>query len=339
MEIPKVYLENEDSKKFFLDHWEDLTKDYVPTEMDIQFCDELLVYASKCSNQFYENELAETTNKRAFCQAVLDTMLYTKQDNSRKISNTFFTILYDFLAKRFSNRLACPNAFEYMVDLIVTIESNLIQLSQPKQTKSKNTIQEDNMKKKEYYALDDILNWMDIDYEFEQSKSYPFTRGKENVKFGWGQILIPKYGIRQTIQNKVSDIKEIPIKEIKMMYQLPFMVTGTRGPGCGIINQNISLSFRYDKEWKYGDVTKSIYEVCFAILECAKETNDFYIIDEDYLFNFMSNFVINNQYGLGALEVVSGPEQYYGGDKEEQEEYDEEEICSDNSSSVQDTDK
>lgn len=45
---------------------------------------------------------------------------------------------------------------------------------------------EDDMKKKEYYALDDILNWMDIDYEFEKRKSYPFNRGRENVKFGWG---------------------------------------------------------------------------------------------------------------------------------------------------------
>lgn len=339
MEIPKVYLENEDSKKFFLKHWEDLTQNYAPTEMDIQFCDELLVYASKCSNQSYENELAETVNKRVFCHAVLDTVLYTKRDNNKKISNTFFTILYDFLVEWSIKSINRYNIFEDMVDLIVTIESNLIQLSQQKQTKPKHIVQEGNMKKKEYYVLDDILNWMGIDYEFEKGKSYPFTRGKENVKFGWGQILIPRYGIRQTVQNKVSDIKEIPIKEIKMMYQLPFMVTGKRGPACGIINQNISLSFRYDKEWKYGDVTKSIYEVCFAILEYAKETNDFYIIDEDYLFNFMSNFVINNQYGLGALEVVSGPEQYYGDDRREQEEYDEEEICSDNSSSVQDTNK
>lgn len=154
-----------------------------------------------------------------------------------------------------------------------------------------------------------------------------------------GQILIPKYGICQTVQNKISNIKEIPIKEIKMMYQLPFMVTDTRGPGYGIINQNISISFRYDKEWKYGDVTKSIYEVCFAILQYAKETNDFYIIDEDYLFRFMSDYVINNQYGLGALEVVSGPEQYYSKDRKEQEECDEEEICSDNSGSVQDSNK
>ena len=53
----------------------------------------------------------------------------------------------------------------------------------------------------------------------------------------------------------------------------------------------------------------------------------------------MSYYVINNQWGLGVLEVVSGPEQHYGDDKREQEEYDEEEICSDNSSSVQDSDK
>ena len=105
------------------------------------------------------------------------------------------------------------------------------------------------------------------------------------------------------VQNKVSDIKEKPITEIKMMYQVPFLVDNSPG----VINKNISLSFRYDKEYKYGDITKSIYECCFWILEHAIRTNDFYVIKDDMVQEFFSYCVINNQWGLGSLEVCSSP--------------------------------
>ena len=95
------------------------------------------------------------------------------------------------------------------------------------------------------------------------------------------------------VQNKVSDIKEKPISEIKMMYQIPFECEGK----AGLINKNISLSFRYDKEYKYGEITKSIYECCFWILEHAVRTNDFYIIKEDMVQEFFSRCVIDNQWG------------------------------------------
>lgn len=35
--------------------------------------------------------------------------------------------------------------------------------------------------------------------------------------------------------------------------------------------------------------------------------NDFYILYPDYLFDFMSYFVINNQWGLGAEYVETSP--------------------------------
>ena len=107
-----------------------------------------------------------------------------------------------------------------------------------------------------------------------------------------GQILIPKYGIRKTVQNKISDIKETPITELNMMYQIPFLVDGD----VGIINKNISLSFRYDKQYKYGDITKSIYECCFWILEHSKITNDFYIITGDMVQMFFTDCIIDNQW-------------------------------------------
>ena len=160
------------------------------------------------------------------------------------------------------------------------------------------------MEERKYYGFKDILKFLSFDYEFEKpNRHFPFNRDRDDVTFSWGQVLIPKYGIREMVQNKVSDIKEKPITEIKMMYQVPFLVDNSPG----VINKNISLSFRYDNEYKYGDITKSIYECCFWILEHAIRTNDFYIIQDAMVQEFFSYCVINNQWGLGSLEVCSSP--------------------------------
>ena len=183
------------------------------------------------------------------------------------------------------------------------------------------------MEERKYFVLDDILDWLGFEYHFNDKKpEYPFNRGKENVVFSWGQILIPKAGIRKTVENKISDIKELPISEIKMMYQIPFHTKCKDGSiGIGTINQDISLSFRYDKQYKYGDITKSIYEVCFYIITTAKETNDFFIIGGEDVFDFMSYYVMNNQWGIGRLLVESAPQQLYGADKLERKRWREEE--------------
>lgn len=159
------------------------------------------------------------------------------------------------------------------------------------------------MKEEKYYNFKNILEFIGFEYEFENKRQYPFNHKKDKVTFSWGQILIPKYGIREMVQNKISDKNEKPLSEIKMMYQVPFECNGD----TGLINKNISLSFRYDKEYKYGDVTKSIYECCFWILEHAFKTNDFYIIKDDLIQEFFSGYVIDNQWGLGSLVVCSSP--------------------------------
>lgn len=159
------------------------------------------------------------------------------------------------------------------------------------------------MEEMKFYSFKNILKWLGFNYQFDmENPKYPFNKGRDNVEFYWGQVLIPKRGVRETVQNKISDIKGTPIGEIKMMYQIPFRVEER----VGMINQNISLSFRYDKTWKYGNITRSIYECCFWILEHAVETNDFFII-KDEVQEFFSYCVIDNQWGLGAMEVCSSP--------------------------------
>lgn len=164
------------------------------------------------------------------------------------------------------------------------------------------------MKEEKYYSFQDILKFLNFDYEFEKkNKEYPFSRGKENVEFSWGQVLIPKYGIKEMVQNKISNIEDESINKIKMMYQIPFIVEGS----TGIINKDISLSFRYDKTYKYGDITKSIYECCFWILEHAIRTNYFYIITQDMVQEFFSYCVIDNQWGLGSTQICSSPQEKF----------------------------
>lgn len=153
-----------------------------------------------------------------------------------------------------------------------------------------------------YYDFKDILRFLNLDKEFEnRNRSYPFTLNKNEVEFSWGQVLIPKHGIRETVQNKISNITDRPLNTLKFMYQIPFSAKS----GIGVINKNISLSFDYAHAWKYGEVTKSIYECCFWILEHASQTNDFYIIKGSNIMDFFSYCVINNQWGLGSMNICS----------------------------------
>lgn len=169
------------------------------------------------------------------------------------------------------------------------------------------------MNGKKYYSLAGILKFLSFPYKFENKEEYPFNREPSNIQFSWGQILIPKKGIREMVQNKISDKTERPLKELIMTYQIPFIEKRKDGESykTGIINQDISLSFRYDKEYKYGDINKSIYECCFYILEHSIETNDFFIITDDDLFSFFSYYIIDNQWGIGRLKVSSPPQENY----------------------------
>ena len=159
------------------------------------------------------------------------------------------------------------------------------------------------MEEVKYYNFEEVMKFLNFAYFLR--KEYPFNRNDlENVKCSWGMLLIPRKGIEEVIQNKISDKDtKNQLKEIVMMYQLPYEYKGD----VGIINKNISLTFRYDKVFKYGDINKSIAEVCYFIEKHAKRLNDFYIIYPDYVNEFMSYFVINNQWGLGAEFIYNTP--------------------------------
>ena len=164
---------------------------------------------------------------------------------------------------------------------------------------------------KKYYNFNDILDFLCFNYKFDTKDGYPFNRNPEDITFQWGQILIPKTGIREVVMNKISDIKDLPIKEIVMEYQIPFILNDGKEYEFGIINQDLSLSFRYDKQYKYGDINKSIYETCFYIYDNAMMTNDFYILSDDNIFPFMSYYVIDNQWGIGRTTVSHTPKEKY----------------------------
>lgn len=167
------------------------------------------------------------------------------------------------------------------------------------------------MSESRYYNINEIFDFLGITREFESKcPVFPFNYGVDKVKFGWGNIVIPKEGIRTTIINKLKDI-HLCINEINMMYCIPFIVTnygrkeGELKTGC--LYKNISITFDYAHQWKYGDIEKSIYETCFYIYECGTATNDFYLIQNACVQEFLSYYVINNQYGLGSLRIGSEP--------------------------------
>lgn len=161
---------------------------------------------------------------------------------------------------------------------------------------------------KPFFYREGIFKFLSLDYDFENKKEYPFWKDIEEQTFADGSIIIPRYGIEKLVQNKISDINEHVLDKITMLVQIPFShLTKENTIKTGIIVKNVSLGFEYGKEYKYGEITKTIEEVCYAIIRNATVTNDFYIID-DYFYEFMSHFVIPNQWGLGTTRVISRPQ-------------------------------
>lgn len=164
------------------------------------------------------------------------------------------------------------------------------------------------MREYKYFNTVEILDFLGIKYDFEnnEGRQYPFKEKPSDIVFNYGYITIPREGIEKIIQNKISDKDYNGIlEEIKMLVNIPFYCKRTKNIGTIIVN--VTVGFRYDKEYKYGDVKKSLPEVCYAIEKYARKTNDFYIINEDNINDFMSNYVMENQWGIGAMEVVSSP--------------------------------
>lgn len=159
----------------------------------------------------------------------------------------------------------------------------------------------------EYYGFEKMIRWLNFFYFLK--KEFPFNRKQyDKIKCGWGMLLIPREGIEETVYAKITDQKEVPLKRISALFQLPFEYEGK----VGVINKDVSLTFRYDKTYKYGEITKSIYEVCYWLDKYAIKTNDFYIVDNDLLFTFMSNYVICNQWGLGREYISNSPMENLG---------------------------
>lgn len=165
------------------------------------------------------------------------------------------------------------------------------------------------MEEYNYYSTTKILDFLGIKYNFEnnEGKMYPFKDKPSDMLFSYGYITIARDGVEKIIQNKISDKDYNGIlKEIKMLVHIPFYCKRTKNTGTIIVD--VSVGFRYDKEYKYGDVNKTLPEVCYAIEKYGKKTNNFYIINEDNINYFMSNYVMNNQWGLGAMEVITSPQ-------------------------------
>lgn len=155
------------------------------------------------------------------------------------------------------------------------------------------------MEETKYYNFENTMKWLNFAYFLR--KEYPFNQKHlENIKAGWGMLIIPRNGIEETIEAKLAGKEEMPLRKISMLYQIPF----TYEDKPGIISKNVDLTFRYDKTYKYGEINKNIAECCYFIEKYSKKMNDFYILDNEFVFDFMSYFVINNQWSLGN-ETVS----------------------------------
>ena len=162
-------------------------------------------------------------------------------------------------------------------------------------------------KEVKYYGFEEILKKLNLYHDFNNKHEYlpqVFNHKIEEFDFSWGEIIIPKKGIRETVMNALSKNAEKILDELKFLWIIPYKldkispITKREISTYGNIYHNISLTFRYDKTWKWGEITNTIEECCFFILEYAKDIGDFYIITgKDNVQDFINQVIIPNQYG------------------------------------------
>lgn len=165
------------------------------------------------------------------------------------------------------------------------------------------------MEEFKFYNTAQILDFLGIKYKFndEEDKNYPFAENLNDLAFNYGYITVERQSIENEIQNKISSNGEYrsDLEEIKMLYHVPFY--NKRTENTGTIMVNLSLTFRYDKTYKYGDINKSLPEVCYAIQKYGIKTNDFFVIGVDNIHYFISNYIMNNQWAIGSTIVEASP--------------------------------
>lgn len=138
-----------------------------------------------------------------------------------------------------------------------------------------------------FYNMVQILDFLGIKYNFEnnEGKQYPFKDKPSDIIFNYGYITIPREGIEKIIQNKISDKDYHGIlKEIKMLVHIPFYCKRTQNTGTIIVN--VTVGFRYDKEYKYGDVKNHYQNYVMQVVTSPqiKIDDNFKEIRDDEMF-------------------------------------------------------
>lgn len=166
------------------------------------------------------------------------------------------------------------------------------------------------MEEKKYYTEKDLIKFLGIKnmFDSEGKKEFPYFLNIEDLDFMWPRVVIPKGDIHEIVLAKIQDREYKGERKLKMLVELPYRVIkeGTNHNNkLGIISVEVGLTFRYDKEYKYGDINHSLAEVCYYIERNARETSYFYFIEDDTVFNFMSYYVIDNQWWIGKCITSS----------------------------------
>jgi len=175
------------------------------------------------------------------------------------------------------------------------------------------------MKEEMYRSSEKLIEELGIVRRFESDslKEYPFNWNINLFEFQWASVMIPRGDIERIVWRACrGENFEGLNTDLKMLVQVPFL---KEKDSFGIIHTNVSLTFRYDKQYKYGDVTKTLAETCFHIIQNSKKTNDYYILEADLASGFLNYYVLNSQHGLGAITATSAPVVRFGSEAKESE--------------------
>jgi len=150
-----------------------------------------------------------------------------------------------------------------------------------------------------------ILKFLNIARELE--KEIPVTAGKE-LTISWCQVTIPNQGINKLVQAKIDDEQYSGLDELAMLVQ----VTVTWGhKKSALVTVPVKMKWRGDKEYKYGDITKSKAQFAYYIQRNSRELLDYWFMYPEAAITFLTDYVMTNQYGIQLAVVQAPPTQNY----------------------------
>ena len=179
--------------------------------------------------------------------------------------------------------------------------------------------------------MKEILEWSGLDYEIDNNLKWD----RKELEISWPLVIVqnPRWLFDRVVQNRINkgEIKYdssryseedncYRIGEYYIEYEMHGDKKRQKVPDklelliqfhykykdrVGVFSVPTTIEWRYDKTYKYGDITKDKVQFMYEFLNKGKRMNGWLYIDSDESITFIREFVMKNQYGRGGPHMMS----------------------------------